>query len=197
MIPRGSYSWKVFLITKTFDILMNKIQKFNPTDLRIIPLGDKDRLTNNAAVVAALFPSQRVMMIRDNDDQEIKTIRDSIFKRRDNNIKTLRITNNLKDSDILFYEKDVYSIDFYLLDPEAIAKVLGKMSEIEYIKSIIEHELGKARPKDILSLVWDRMLMGSYDEITNGIEIAKNVSAEYLKEKGFDKIVETILKDRE
>ncbi len=59
-----------YIYYKLYPILNIKFGKdMNPKDIKIIPMGDDNKLKNNAPIIAALSPTKKVMMVVDNDRQ--------------------------------------------------------------------------------------------------------------------------------
>ena len=87
----------------------------------------------------------------------------------------------LKDEEFLFYDKNVYSIESYLLDADAIGKANGlDNTKIEEIRTRINNDqikkkADREKPKTLLSNIWFDFGLGNYDD-ESPEKIAKNMS---------------------
>ncbi|HEX5185988.1 MAG TPA: AAA family ATPase, partial [Nitrososphaeraceae archaeon] len=182
---------------RVIPILSKKCKKrIDPKEIKIIPIGDRNRLVKNSSIIASLFPDKKVMMIVDNDKKDRDSTLQSILSSKEEKIKTLRIKDNLHKENILFYDDNIYSIESFLLDPIAISNAVGKPEKSEEIKKLIEAGLNNSeKPKDILKHIWDRMEFGEYSEVDDGIKIAQETFFEHLINMKFNLIVDKILSD--
>lgn len=102
----------------------------------------------------------------------------------------------LTDKNFYLYPEHVYSIEYYLLEAEAICKAFGNddANMLDTIRNEIEQALkatrpGKFRPKSFLDQLCNKHF-GSYDEVETPKQIARYISEDHIER--FKEIVDLV-----
>ncbi len=184
---------------KIFQIFSNIIDKpINQRSTKFIPVGDKRQAEQFTPILTYAASNKNVLIILDNDKETPEQIKQKVLQREENYRQKIGISYHLLDDDSFgVYREEAYSIEYYLLDPKAIVKVVNAPDKLELIRSQIKTELAKPldqqmKPKDFLKQIWSDNGFGPYDEAETPLKIAKNTSKDYLL--GFPEIVKIIEK---
>ncbi len=184
---------------KVFQIFSNIIDKpINLRSTKFIPVGDKRQAEQFTPILTYAASNKKILIILDNDKETPEQIKQKVLQREDNYRQKIGISYHLLDDDSFgVYREEAYSIEFYLLDPKAIVKVVNAPDKIEPIRNQIKTELAKPldqqmKPKDFLKQIWSDNGFGPYNETETPLKIAKNTSKDYLLQ--FPEIVQIIEK---
>jgi len=149
--------------------------------VKFIPVGNKNDAKRFTPILKYTV-SKKMIIILDNDNQNPKELKQSIQNQESEYKKKIGIEKSLlKDEDFCFYDKNVYSIESYLLDAEAIGKA-GSLenNKIEEIRKRIaddqvKQKKDREKPKTLLSNIWSDFGLGNYND-ESPEKIAKNMS---------------------
>ena len=196
VVVEGKTDEKIFHI---FSKILGKPINLRAT--KFIPVGDKRQAEQFSPVLTYAASSKKVLIILDNDKEKPDEIKKKILQREDNYRKKIGVSYHLlNDENFGVYREEAYSIEFYLLDPKAIARVVNAPEKIEQIRNQIKTELAKPldqqiKPKDFLQQIWSDNGFGPYNEVETSLKIAENTSKDYLLQ--FPEIVQIIEKINE
>lgn len=184
---------------KVFQIFSKIIDKpINLRSTKFIPVGDKRQAKQFSPILTYAASNKNILIILDNDKEKPEQIKQKILQREKAYREKIGVSHQLlSDDNFGVYREEAYSIEFYLLDPKSIVKVVNAPDKVEQIRNQIKTELAKPlaeqmRPKDLLKQIWSDNGFGPYNETDTPIKIAENTSKDYLLQ--FPEIVQIIEK---
>jgi hypothetical protein len=145
--------------------------------------------------------NKRCLIILDNDKNDPETIKNEIIRKEKKYKDRIGSKSILSDNNFMFYPKNVYSIEYYLLNVNAICKAANKEGSLEvfnYIqKKIQEADRDTsndriAKPKDVLRNIWESLDLGAYEEVNTAVKIAECISKDDLEKN--NELKELIMK---
>jgi predicted ATP-dependent endonuclease of OLD family len=164
--------------------------------IQIIPVQDKSRVKRFSPYMGRAAIGKKILIILDNDNDSQEDTKNQIIKDDIEYSKFLGITNLLTDQNFFFFPAYVYSIEYFLLNADAICKTANKTDPDirEKVKNEINAVLEKGKvdkPKDVVERIWSSiLLMGDYDAVETAIQIAANMTKESLE--GHEQILRLI-----
>lgn len=175
---------------KIFKIFAETLENpINDRTTKFIIIGDKTKTKQFAPILSFAMSGKKSLIILDNDLDDPKEIKKSILIQEQNYRKQLGMEAPLlTDENFSFYDEDVYSIEDFLLEPEAIAKTgdITEQGKLDSIKLKIKTELDKPKkdrmkPKELLKNIWEENALKPYQEVETAKNIALNISSKFLK----------------
>jgi predicted ATP-dependent endonuclease of OLD family len=181
--------------------------KLDPRTISFVPLGDRHHVEKYSPILAYTLSNKKCLIILDNDRKDPQTTMNSILQKEKEFKRRIGDRSTLSESNFYLYPSDVYSLEHYLLHPESIYKaasnILNKAEKsvdnslLENIRDKIEESTSNKikidKPKEIIKNVWETSGLGNYDEVETGVEIAKCLPEQYLKDNSqIVKLVESI-----
>jgi len=149
--------------------------------VQFIPMGNKNDVGRFTPILKYAV-SKRTLIILDNDYQNPEELKQSLKSKEEEYKKKIGLAKSLiKDDEYCFYNKEIYSIESYLLNPNAIGKVGNlEQTQIDEIDSRIRNEKSKEKkdrekPKVLLSNIWSDFGLGNYDD-ESPVKIVKNMT---------------------
>ena len=143
---------------------------FDEKTTLFVPVGNKDDAERFTPVLKYAV-SKRTFIILDNDYQNPSELKQSIKSKEKEYMKKIGLEKNLlKEEEFCFYDEDVYSIESYLLNSEAIGKIgdfnSDQIEEIEkrILKEKTKPKEEREKPKKLLSNIWSDFGLGPYND---------------------------------
>lgn len=184
------------LVIKEFSKLLGN--KIDDRKIHFIPIGDKKRVEQFSPILTYALSGKKIVIILDNDDEKPDDIWEKILnhERVYRNLAGISSTLLSKDS-FCPYTEAAYSIEYYLLDANAICTAAGVTSKeiLEIIRNHILAERAKQieeqmRPKDLLRSIWEDNKFGPYHETETAKQISSKMDPMVLSQ--FPEIVKII-----
>lgn len=183
VMVEGQADQEIFKIfAETLDTPIN----YRTTKFLIV--GDKRDTKQFAPILSHAMSGKKSLIILDNDLDNPDDIKQSILAHEQNYINKLGMTSSiLNDQNFSFYDEDVYSIEDFLLDHEAIARTgnITDQEEIDSIKLKIKDELDKPKEnriksKELIQNIWEEHTATTYDQVDTAKKIASNITSRFL-----------------
>ena len=161
--------------------------EIKPNLIRFYPIGNKRDVKNFSPVLAFALSNKKCIILVDNDKNHPNDILQGLLHQEKEYRKKIKLENPILTEDNFFtFPENVYSIEYYLFEAEAICKAFNK-NDFELIDKVNndikvkEEDLNnkKIKPKDLLSDICYRYFQ-EYDEVQTPTKIAKNISKGYL-----------------
>ena len=184
----------VFVEGKADEAILTSISKtlemeINSRAVRFIPIGDKIKAENHIPILAFTVVGKKCLIVLDNDNNLLKRLKKILSKQIDYK-NTTGVIPTLTDNNFHLYPENVYSIEYYLLEPEAIFEAANIIDPLirQKITDRLDKEMDaiktkKLKPKDVLKSIWeDNALLGPYKEVDTAVEISKCISKDYLQQ---------------
>lgn len=157
---------------------------------RFIVTGSSKTIESFGPLFVYALMGKKVVLFRDNDKENPADIKEEMLRLEKQYRTQARIgTPILSDDNFYFFPEHVSSIEYYLLNAEAIVESSGlqeseKAAKIEEISIEIENEKNKLRPgkfraKSFLKSLY-KIHFGSYDEVNTAIAIAEKMPKEII-----------------
>jgi hypothetical protein len=105
-------------------------------------MGGKKGTKYFSPVVAYTLSGRRCLIVFDNDEQNPEVIREEVLKKERQYMESINARAVLSDSNFISYPSNVYSIEYYLLEPEAICRAAHRKNDpdlIAKIRKYLEH----------------------------------------------------------
>lgn len=174
------------ILTSFSRILGNEVNK---RATRFVPLGDKSRIERYSPVLAFSLFGKKCLILVDNDKKDPNEIMTKVITMEKSYKDKVNHKPVFTEKNFCLYPSYVYSIEFYLIEMEAICKAAGKTDaktmaeiEIQINKSMPEIMAKTLKPKDLLSKMWESDLKcGPYHEVKIPALIAESVSIKHLE----------------
>jgi hypothetical protein len=139
--------------------------------------------------------------VLDNDRQDPTDIKKEIISQEKEFCKKAGYTPVLNEGNFKLYPSNVYSIEYYLFEAQAICKAANRTdpSLVDKIKDDIKQRMNelkcskKIKPKEILKEIWNENNFGPYHEVGTATSISKFISKQHLVQyPHIEKLVEDI-----
>ena len=116
---------------------------------RFIPLGNKRNIERYSPVLAFSLFGKKCIIVVDNDNKHPLEIMNKVIQMERVYKNRINHESNFSEKNFYLYPSDVYSIEFYLLEAEAICKTANKCDPgtVTMIKSLINESLTDLRSK--------------------------------------------------
>ena len=155
--------------------------------VRFIPMGDKGKIEKYVPILAYTLLNKRCLIVIDNDNKKPEDFKKQILEKENQYKQVIKARPVLGEENFILYPEYVYSIEYFLLEAQAItnaATVETNQRTIDEIKREIDSVCQdirekKVKPKDALKSIWEKKF-GPYKEVDTAIDIAKHISREHL-----------------
>lgn len=158
---------------------------------RFIITGSSKTIVSFGPLFVYALMGKKAVLFRDNDKENPADIKEEMLRLEKQYRTQARIgTPILSDDNFYFFPEHVSSIEYYLLNAEAIVESSGlqeseKAAKIEEISTEIENGKNKLRPgkfraKSFLKSLY-KIHFGSYDEVDTAIAIAEKMPKEIIE----------------
>lgn len=164
----------------------------NPRATRIIPVGDRIKAENYIPILLFTVIGKKCLIVLDNDDKDPTEIKNKILRREIEYKKSVgaRPIPLLTDENFHLYPEKVYSIEYYLLEQDAILRAAGvsDTSSKQKVADTLQQQWPeimdkRVRPKDVLKKIWEEdICRGPYNEVETASEISKYISRNQLEQ---------------
>lgn len=156
---------------------------------RFVPLGDKGRIERYSPVLAFSLFGKKCLIVVDNDKKDPREIMNKIITMEKTYKDRINHKSVFTEKNFCLYTSFAYSIEFYLIETEAICKAASKTDpktmadiEIQINESMPRIRAKTLKPKDLLSKIWESDLKcGPYHEVKTSALIAENISRKQLE----------------
>ena len=166
----------------------------NEREILIMP-GNKDAIKSFAPGFVYALMGKDSLIILDNDREDPEQIKKGILRIEEDFRKKVGISDPIiSDRNFFIYPKNVSSIEYYLLDAEAIVDALidvGKIYEaisekVMEIRRAISSAIKEPRPgifraKSFLKRLWEQDSGRKYEEVDDAISIAQKIPGERIE----------------
>jgi putative ATP-dependent endonuclease of OLD family len=135
--PRLTYDVHTFVmvegivdanVIKCFAVTLDKVG--TKMGVKFVPMGGKKGTKYFSPVVAYTLSGRRCLIVFDNDEQNPEAIREEVLKKERQYKESINV---LSDSNFIFCPSNVYSIEYYLLEPEAICRAAHRKNDPDLI----------------------------------------------------------------
>lgn len=161
--------------------------EIKPNLIRFYPIGNKKDVKNFSPVLAFALSNKKCIVLVDNDKNNPEEILKSLLQQENEYRRKIKLENPILTEENFFtFPENVYSIEYYLFEAEAICKAFDN-NDSETINKVnddirVNQEnliSKKIKPKDLLNEICDRYFQ-NYEEVQTPSRIAKNISREHL-----------------
>jgi predicted ATP-dependent endonuclease of OLD family len=153
-----------------------------------MPLGNAIEVKKYTPIVRYALSGKKCLIVLDNDNKSPDIIIKEILENEKKFMKSIDGKSVLDENNFCPFPEYVYSIEFYLLEPDAIYKASGSCDEnlLYKIKDEIDQNINdiknkKIKPKEFLKDIWENNSFGRYDEVHTAAKIAQSISKTHLK----------------
>jgi predicted ATP-dependent endonuclease of OLD family len=164
-----------------------------------VPLGDKQTVEKYSHILVYILTGKNCTIVIDNDKKNPSQEKDKIMKLEKAYKDKTGEKTVLEKKHFHLYPQNVYSIEHYLLVPEAIysAANCSDLSKLQEIKNMIDAEQANLKnktitPKYVLQNLWESLGFGTYHDVNTAEIIAKQISKDHLEK--FSEVKELIEK---
>lgn len=185
------------LVIKEFAKIMGK--SIDDRKVMFIPIGDKKKAEQFSPILTYALSGKKSLIILDNDNEKPDDVKNKVLSYEKNYRKQIGIEYELlSDANFLPYGEDVYSIEHYLLDSNAICRAANvtEQDKLLKIRDQIVKELQKpkeqrSKPKDLLGSIWEDNGFGQYKEADTAQLIASKIEPIFISQfQEIKKIIE-------
>ena len=169
-------------------------RELNEREILIMP-GNKDAIKSFAPGFVYALMGKDSLIILDNDREDPEQIKKGILRIEEDFRKKIGIGDPIiSDRNFFIYPKNVSSIEYYLLDAEAIIDALKDVGKIYEARSEKMMEIRRAissamkeprpgifRAKSFLKRLWEQESGKKYEEVDHAISIAQKIRRESIE----------------